>query len=219
MIDLAQQLIDLVQHLPEHLATFVREHGAWAYGLLALTIFCETGLVVLPFLPGDSLLFACGALVARGTMHLPTVCAVIIAAAFLGDNCNYWIGRILGPRLLKSERSRFFSRKNHDRTHAFFEKHGGKAVIFARFVPIVRTFAPFTAGVGAMNYAKFLTYSIIGTVLWVGICVSAGYFFGEIPFIKTHFSLVVLGIVGVSLIPILFELVLARRRAKRSALD
>lgn len=207
-------LLEFVTHLSEHLDVFVRDHGQWTYGLIALIVFCETGLIVFPFLPGDSLLFATGALAARGGLNPVILGVVIMVASLLGDNVNYWAGRTIGPRVLRSTSGRLLSQKNLQRTHEFFEKHGRKAVVMARFVPIVRTFAPFTAGVGAMPYGTFLTFSLVGSLLWVLVCVSAGYFFGNIPIVRRNFELVVIAIVAVSLIPMLVELVLSSRRGK-----
>ncbi len=200
-------------HLPEHLEKFAHEQHQWVYLLLGAIVFCETGLVVLPFLPGDSLLFACGALAERGGLNVAVLGLVFMAAALLGDNVNYWLGRALGPRILRGESVPLLNKKNLDRTRKFFARHGGKAVVMARFVPIVRTFAPFTAGVGAMPYARFLTFSVGGAALWVGVCVAVGWFMGNIPIVKDNFSIVVIAIVFVSVIPVLIGMVRARREA------
>src|SRR4249919_365924 len=177
-MEILAALWDLIVHLDAHLAAFVAQHGVWIYLLLFLIVFCETGLVVTPFLPGDSLLFVAGALWAAAGTDARALAATLIAAALCGDNVNYWIGRYLGPKVFRWEGSRFFNRAALDRTHAFYERHGGKTVVIARFVPLVRTFAPFVAGVGKMRYPSFLAYSIGGAFLWVGLLVGAGYFLG-----------------------------------------
>ena len=213
-------LIDLFLHLDRHLAAFIATYGPWVYGLLFLIVFAETGLVVTPFLPGDSLLFAAGALAATGALDVRLVGILLVIAAVLGDAVNYAIGRFLGPRIFhergRSElHQRLFNRRHLDRTHAFFERHGGKAVVLGRFVPIVRTFVPFVAGMGTMTYAKFATYNVTGALAWVGICVGAGYAFGNVPVVRNHFSLVALGIVAVSLLPFAVDYLRRRRPAER----
>ena len=194
-------IVDVFLHLDRHLGEFVQAHGSSTYALLFAIIFLETGVVVTPFLPGDSLLFACGALAATGSLDLTTLFAILVAAALSGDNTNYWIGRAVGPRAFTG-RFRFFRREHLVRTQEFYERHGGKTIFLARFVPIIRTFAPFVAGIGSMSYPRFLTYSVVGAVSWVGSCVLAGYAFGNIPAVKNNFSLVVLGIVAVSMLPL-----------------
>jgi len=178
----------------------VQHYGIWTYALLFLIVYCETGLVVTPFLPGDSLLFAAGSLAALGAFGIWPLAATLLVAVFLGDVTNYSVGRFLGTRLFR-EGSRIFQRKHLDRTQGFYEKHGSKTLIMARFVPIVRTFAPFVAGVGKMRYARFLSFSVLASLLWVSVCVGSGFLFGNIPVVKGNFSLVVLGIIAVSLIP------------------
>jgi len=210
------ELIDLFLHLDQHLAQFVSEHGGWVYGLLFVIIFAETGLVVTPILPGDSLLFGVGALAATGALNVWYSVVLLIIAAIAGDAVNYHIGRWVGPRVFTAQdRSGFLhkalNRRHLDRAHEFFEKYGGKAVVMARFVPIVRTFVPFVAGAGAMTYSKFVFYNVTGAVLWVGACVGAGYAFGNVPVVKDNFTLVVLGIVFVSVLPVFIELLKARR--------
>jgi len=195
------QLIDFILHLDKHLTLFVAEHGLWVYGLLFLIVFMETGLVVTPFLPGDSLLFVSGAIAAAGGMELPWLMLVLVTAALCGDNVNYWAGRFLGPRVFKHEGSRWLKRENLDRTHAFMERHGPKAIIIARFVPIVRTFVPFVCGVGRLTYARFLGFSVIGALLWVGLLVPAGYFFGNLDIVKENLSAVIILIIVISLLP------------------
>ncbi len=191
---------DLFLHLDVHLTEAVLRYGLWTYALLFVIVYCETGLVVTPFLPGDSLLFAAGSLAALGALGFGTLFPVLMAAAFLGDVTNYGVGRFLGARLFQED-SRWFKRAHVERTHRFYEKYGTKTLILARFVPIVRTFAPFVAGLGRMRYARFLSFSILASLLWVSICMGAGFLFGNIPAVKSHFSLIVLGIIAVSLIP------------------
>jgi membrane-associated protein len=204
-------LFDFILHVDEHLREFAMLHGAWIYGLLFLIVFLETGVVVTPLLPGDSLLFAAGALAAAGVMDLMTILLLLNLAAVAGDNMNYWIGRFLGPKVF-TENRRFLNRKYLLRTQAFYEKHGGKAVIMARFVPIVRTFAPFVAGIGRMHYPRFLAFDIGGGVLWVWSFGLLGFFFGEHPVVEENFGIVILAIIGLSLVPVIIELWRARRR-------
>ena len=211
-------LIDIFLHLDKHLTQFVATYGGWVYGLLFLIVFAETGLVVTPFLPGDSLLFAAGALAAAGGLNVWAVIALLSIAAVLGDAVNYAAGRFVGPRVFNAtDRSsglhRLLNREHLQRTHAFFEKYGGKAVVLGRFVPIVRTFVPFVAGAGAMTYARFAVYNVVGGLIWVGICTLAGYAFGTVPIVKNNFSLFALGIVFVSVVPIGIEMI--RHRAGR----
>ena len=205
-------LWDYFVHLDDHLAAFVAQHGAWVYALLFAIVFTETGVVVMPFLPGDTLLFVVGAIAAAGGMDIATVMGVLVAAALTGDNVNYWIGRWAGPKVFRAEDSRWFSRKHLDRTHAFYERHGGKAIIIARFVPIVRTYVPFVAGIGSMTYARFLAYSVAGAVLWVVSLCLIGYWFGNIPLVKDNLGVVVVLIVALSMTPLVVEYVRARRR-------
>ena len=205
-------LVDIFLHLDTHLTQFVATYGGWVYALLFLIVFAETGLVVTPFLPGDSLLFAAGALAAAGGLNVWAVIALLSVAAVLGDAVNYAAGRFVGPRVFSAtDRSsglhRLLNREHLQRTHAFFEKYGGKAVILGRFVPIVRTFVPFVAGAGAMTYARFAVYNVVGGLIWVGICTLAGYAFGTVPIVKNNFSLFALGIVFVSVIPIGIEMI------------
>lgn len=205
-------VIDLFLHLDAHLAAFVAEHGAWVYALLFAIVFMETGFVVTPFLPGDSLLFVAGAVAAAGGMDVATVMFTLIAAALCGDNLNYWIGRLIGPRVFQGDDSRWLKRENLDRTHAFMEKHGPRAIIIARFVPIVRTFVPFVCGVGQLTYRRFIGYSVLGALLWVGLLVPAGYFFGGLAWVKSNLTLVILGIIALSVSPGLFHAWQTRRR-------
>ena len=211
-MELLPLLIDFVLHLDKHLALFVAEHGAWVYGLLFLIVFMETGFVVTPFLPGDSLLFVAGAVAAAGGMTLSWVMLTLICAALCGDNVNYWLGRFLGPRVFKHESNRWLKRENLDRTHVFMERHGPKAIIIARFVPIVRTFVPFVCGVGHLTYPRFLGFSLIGALLWVGLLVPAGYFFGNLAIVKNNLTIVILLIIFISLLPGLAEYLRYGRR-------
>ena len=194
-------LWDLVVHLDRHLAAFVAQHGGWVYALLFAIVFCETGLVVTPFLPGDSLLFVAGALAAAGGMDIAVVMTVLVSAALCGDNVNYWIGRWAGPRVFHFKESRWFNPQHLERTRAFYERHGGKTIIIARFVPIVRTYVPFVAGIGAMPYLRFLSFSIVGALVWVISLCTVGYFFGNLPVVKNNLTLVIIGIVLVSISP------------------
>ncbi|PTQ67488.1 DedA family protein [Pseudomonas sp. GV071] len=195
--------IDLILHLDNYLAVLVANYGAWIYAILFLVIFCETGLVVMPFLPGDSLLFIAGAMCATGSMDPVALAALLMAAAILGDSTNYLIGRNVGEKLFSNPKSKIFRRDYLQRTHDFYDRHGGKTVTLARFLPIVRTFAPFVAGVGKMHYLRFLGFSVLGTVAWVGGLVTLGYFFGNTPFVKENLSLMILAVIGFSLLPML----------------
>jgi membrane-associated protein len=209
-MDLLRSVIDLFLHLDQHLSRVIADYGVWTHLILFLIIFAETGLVVTPFLPGDSLLFAAGTFAALGSLDLWLLVVLLVAAAILGDTVNYWVGAWVGPRAFSGNVQ--FLRKDYlERTHAFYEKHGGKTVILARFVPIIRTFAPFVAGVGAMSYPKFITYNVVGAVLWVGLFVPAGYFFGNIPAVRKNFTLVILAIIALSVVPIALEAIRARR--------
>jgi membrane-associated protein len=209
-MDLLRSIIDLFLHLDRHLSEIISDYGVWTHLILFLIVFAETGLVVTPFLPGDSLLFAAGTFAALGSLDLWLLVVLLIGAAILGDTVNYWVGAWIGPRAF-SGNVRFLRKDYLDRTHAFYERHGGKTIILARFVPIIRTFAPFVAGVGAMSYPKFITYNIVGAVLWVGLFVPAGYFFGNIPAVRENFTLVILAIIALSVLPIAVEAIRARR--------
>ncbi len=217
-MELIRQFVDFFLHLDKHLAEIIGDYGTWTYGILSLIVFCETGLVVLPLLPGDSLLFAAGTFAALGDLNPWLLAGLLMLAAVLGDTVNYWIGHRIGPRAFSGE-IRFLKREYLDRTRAFYARHGGKTIILARFVPIVRTFAPFVAGVGEMNYSRFLAYNVVGGVTWVGLFVGAGYWFGNIPAVKERFSLVIMAIILVSVLPIALEIGkgwLARRRGTES---
>jgi membrane-associated protein len=209
-MDFVRSVMDLFLHLDEHLNQIVTTYGVWTHLILFAIVFAETGLVVTPFLPGDSLLFAAGALAAIGSLDLWLLVVLLIGAAILGDTVNYWVGAWIGPRAF-SGNVKFLRKDYLDRTHAFYEKHGGKTIILARFVPIIRTFAPFVAGVGAMSYPRFIVYNITGAVLWVGLFVPLGYFFGNMPTVKENFSLVILAIIAISIMPIAVEAIRARR--------
>jgi membrane-associated protein len=200
-----QSLVDLFLHLDVHLAEFVARYGVWVYGLLFAIIFAETGLVVTPFLPGDSLLFAVGTFAALGALDLWLAMALLIMAAVLGDSLNYAIGARVGPRVFRQEGVRFLNRRHLERTHAFYERYGAKTIVIARFVPIVRTFAPFVAGIGQMRYARFLFYNVAGGVGWILILVLGGYLFGNIPAVRRNFSLVILAIIVLSILPAVIE--------------
>lgn len=197
--------VDFFLHLDKHLLTFVQDYGAWTYLFLFLIIFCETGLVVTPFLPGDSLLFVAGALSSAGSLNIGVTLTLLSVAAILGDTANYWIGSFMGHKISQEKYRRVFKPEYLERTHNFFEKHGAKTIILARFFPIIRTFAPFLAGAGKMSYRKFFLYNIIGALVWIFILTLAGYFFGNIPFVKKNFTAVVFGIIIVSLLPGLWE--------------
>ncbi|OAM35882.1 DedA family protein [Eikenella halliae] len=203
-------LIDFILHIDQHLIELTQTYGLWIYAILFLIVFCETGLVVTPFLPGDSLLFAAGAVAALGGMNVHIAAALLLAAAVIGDAVNFAIGKYFGEKLFAKPDSRVFKREYLDKTHAFYEKYGGKTIILARFVPIVRTFAPFVAGMGKMHYGRFIRYNIIGALMWVGLLTYAGYFFGELPVVKNNFGLVVIGIIVVSVLPMAVEIAKAK---------
>ena len=208
---------NILLHLDKYLGAVIQDYGAWTYLILFLIIFCETGLVITPILPGDSLLFAIGVFCGLGTLDLKLTLALLSVAAILGDTVNYAVGKFIGPKVFHYENSRIFKKEYLQKTHAFYEKYGGKTIIIARFVPIVRTFAPFVAGVGSMTYGKFLTYNVAGGLLWVFSITLAGYFFGNIPVVKNNFTAVILGIIFVSVLPGLIEY-LRHRRASKAAL-
>ena len=208
-----QSLIDLFLHLDVHLAEFVGRYGIWVYGLLFAIIFAETGLVVTPFLPGDSLLFAAGAIAATGALDIRLLFLLLAGAAILGNTVNYSVGHFIGPRVFRSDQTHpLLNRQHLDRAHAFFEKYGGMAVVLTRFVPIIRTFVPFVAGAGAMRYSAFALFNVLGGALWVGVCLGAGYAFGNVPIVKNNFSLVAIGIVAVSMIPMAVEWIRHKRK-------
>ncbi len=196
-------ILDLFLHLDKHLGAVIAQYGTLTYLILFAIIYCETGLVVAPFLPGDSLIFAAGTFAALGALDIWTLWMVLCAAPILGDSTNYWIGRYVGPRVFHSETSRFLNKKHLLKTQAFYEKHGGKTVIIARFMPFFRTFAPFVAGVGSMSYPRFVSFSVFGTLLWISSFVFGGYFFGNIPVVKENFTLVIMAIIAISLVPMI----------------
>jgi membrane-associated protein len=206
-------IIDFILHIDVHLTQLTLDYGVWVYIILFLIVFCETGLVVMPFLPGDSLLFAAGALSAIGGMNIYLVFVIFLLAAFLGDTVNYWIGKYIGPKAF-SMNTWFFKKEYLEKAKAFFDKHGVKSIVLARFVPIVRTFAPFIAGIGDMEYKTFITYNFIGGLAWVVLFVFAGYFFGNVPFVKHNFEIVIFAIIGISAIPIVYEIFMESKWGK-----
>ncbi|WBA40625.1 DedA family protein [Hymenobacter canadensis] len=215
-MEILKHLLDFILHLDKHLAEIILDYGAWTYAILFLIIFVETGVVVLPFLPGDSLLFAAGSLAALpgSPLNIWAMIGLLILAAVLGDTLNYHIGDYLGPRVFR-ENSRFLKREHLERTQAFYQKHGAKTIIIARFIPIIRTFAPFIAGVGTMSYTKFLSYNVVGAVLWVTLLTGAGYFLGRLPWIQQNFGLFTIGIIVVSVLPAVVEFFKSRRDAAK----
>lgn len=213
-MQLIRDFIDFFLHLDHHLDVLIRDYGEWSYLILFLIIFCETGLVITPILPGDSLLFAAGAFAARGSLNVSWLIGLLIVAAVAGDSVNYWIGARVGPKIFQRENVRFLNRKHLQKTHEFYERHGGKTIIIARFVPIIRTFAPFVAGIGTMSYLKFFLYNVVGGVLWIVIFVLGGYWFGNIPAVKENFTLVILAIIFLSVLPAVIEVV--RHRFRRA---
>jgi membrane-associated protein len=212
-MNFAQLLVDLFLHLDKHLSTVITQYGVWTYAFLFAVIFVETGLVVTPFLPGDSLIFAAGTFAALGSLNVWLLFLLLALAAVLGDTVNYWIGHYLGDRAYNIK---WIKREYIERTHRFFEKYGGKTIFLARFVPIVRTFAPFVAGIGKMSYPYFISYNIFGGIIWVALFTFAGYFFGNIPFIRDHFSVVIIAIVLISIVPMAIEAIKAQRESKQA---
>jgi membrane-associated protein len=208
-MDIISYFIDFILHLDEHLSSIIQNYGTWTYLILFAIVFMETGLVVTPFLPGDSLLFAAGTFASPAlgsALNIGILWVLLVVAAIIGDTVNYWIGHYIGPKAFSGE-IRFLKKEYLDRTHEFYEKHGGKTIILARFVPIIRTFAPFVAGVGEMNYGRFITYNVVGGILWVTIFTLGGYFFGNLPFVKENFTLVVVAIIIISVLPAVYEIV------------
>ncbi len=212
-MELIQYFIELFLHLDKHLNEIIRNYGVWTYLLLFVVIFCETGLVVTPFLPGDSLLFAAGTFAALGSLKVEWLYILLSVAAVGGDTVNYWIGHYVGPKVFSKEDVRFLNKKYLDRTHEFYEKHGGKTIILARFIPIIRTFAPFVAGIGKMTYGRFFSYNVFGGLAWIAIFLFGGYFFGNIPLVKRNFTLVILAIIFISVLPAVIEFLNQRRRS------
>lgn len=213
-MDLIRQFVDIFMHLDKHLDQVIQHYGLWTYALLFLIVFCETGLVVLPLLPGDSLLFAAGAFAARGSLGLGWLMISLTIAAFVGDTVNYAIGHYVGPKIFTKDNVRFLNKKHLERTHQFYDTYGGKTIIIARFMPIIRTFAPFVAGIGEMSYLKFMTYNLAGGALWVAVCVLSGFFFGNLEIVKKNFTLVILAIIFISILPGIVEYLRARSRSR-----
>lgn len=212
MMELATSFVDIFLHLDKHLNSVITDFGGWTYLILFAIIFCETGLVVTPILPGDSLLFAAGALAAGGSLDPVWLFLLLSAAAIAGDALNYAAGRFVGPKVFHRENVRFLNRKQLDRTHQFYEKHGGKTIIFARFIPIIRTFAPFVAGIGSMTYLRFASYNVIGGISWIALFVFGGYYFGNLPVVRQNFTLVIIAIIIISILPGVVEFLRQRRQ-------
>ncbi|MCI0469359.1 MAG: DedA family protein [Nitrospirae bacterium] len=210
-MELIRDLIEIFLHIDKHLAAVIQDYGVWTYSILFLIVFCETGLVVTPFLPGDSLLFAAGALAAVGSLDVSLITVILAAASIAGDNTNYWIGYFAGPKVFRKTNSRLMKKEYLDRTHRFYEKYGGKTILVARFAPILRTFAPFVAGIGRMSYPRFLLFSVAGGIIWISVFVFGGYLFGNIPIVKDNFTLVILVIILISLAPGIIGLLSSRK--------
>ena len=215
-MDLLAALLDIILHLDAQLLALTQQYGVWVYAILFLIIYSETGLVIAPFLPGDSLLFVAGALCGMGALQLEWLAPLLVLAAFGGDNTNYWVGRLVGMRLLKRVNNKIIRPEHLAKTHAFYEKHGGKTVILARFLPIIRTFAPFVAGIGMMRYRLFVLFSALGSVAWITSLTVAGYLFGNIPVVKNNLTLIILGIIVISILPAISEFI-RHRKSKQSA--
>ena len=216
-MEMIKTLFDIFMHLDRHLGSVIQAYGIWTYLILFLIIFCETGLVVTPILPGDSLLFAAGAFAAIGALDVIWLFGLLTVAAVAGDTLNYWIGHYLGPKVFHKKDVRFLNREYLDRTHRFYEKHGGKTIIIARFMPIIRTFAPFVAGIGKMTYMRFIGYNVSGGILWIASFVFGGYFFGNIPMVKRNFTLVIVAIIVLSVMPGVIEFLRHRLKASKTA--
>ena len=211
-MELLHQFVDLILHLDTHLNSIIQEYGTLTYFILFLIIFCETGLVVTPFLPGDSLLFAAGTFAASGSLHVTWLILLLAAAAIAGDTVNYWIGAYVGPKIFHRENVRFLNKEHLKRTHDFYEKYGGKTIIIARFMPIIRTFAPFVAGIGKMSYARFISYNVLGGIFWIVSFILGGYFFGNIPVVKRNFTIVIFAIIIISILPAVIEFFRHRKK-------
>ncbi len=211
-----QFFIDILLHLDKHLDWVIRTYGIWTYAILFLIIFCETGLVVTPFLPGDSLLFAAGTFVAIGSLDMTLITGLLSLAAIVGDTVNYWIGYAMGPKVFTREDSRFLNKEHLERTHRFYQKYGGKTIILARFIPIIRTFAPFVAGIGMMTYRRFIAFNVIGGIAWIFSFVLTGYYFGNIPFVRNNFIFVILAIIIISVLPVIIELLRHRDQSSNT---
>jgi len=212
-MEFLKKILDIALHLDRYLSAVIQQYGLWTYAILFLIIFIETGFVVMPFLPGDSLLFAAGTFAALKALDIRLLILLLSAAAIIGDTVNYWVGHHLGPKVFRKENARFFKKEYLDRTHAFYEKHGGKTIIIARFVPIIRSFAPLVAGIGRMSYGRFLAFNVIGGIGWVVLLTGMGYFFGNIPIVKNNYSLAIVAIIAISTVPVAVEY-LRHRRAK-----
>jgi membrane-associated protein len=213
-MQIISELVDFILHLDVHLNAIIQNFGIWTYLILFLIIFLETGIVITPFLPGDSLLFAAGSFAALGSLNVFALFIILTLAAILGDTLNYWIGHFIGPRAF-SGNVRFLKKEYLDRTHGFYDKHGGKTIILARFIPIIRTFAPFVAGVGAMDYPRFFFFNVIGAVLWVALFTFGGYFFGNLPFVRDNFTIVILAIIVISVLPGVFEFLRDKYKSRK----
>lgn len=206
-------LIDLFMHLDKHLNVIIRDYGLWTYLILFVIIFCETGLVITPILPGDSLLFAAGTFAAGGALDPLWLFGLLSLAAVAGDTVNYWIGNLVGPKIFHQEKIRFFKKENLTRTHEFYEKYGGKTIVIARFIPIIRTFAPFVAGIGKMTYLHFISYNVIGGIAWIAVFIFGGYYFGNLPMVQKNFTLVIMAIIFISILPGIYEFLRQRRQS------
>ena len=214
-MEMILKFFDILLHLDKYINVVIQDYGQWTYLILFLIVFCETGLVVTPFLPGDSLLFVAGAFAALGSLNLVWVLVLLSVAAILGDTINYWVGNYIGPKVFQMQNSRIFKKEYLDRTHQFYEKYGPITIVIGRFVPIIRTFAPFLAGVGSMTYGKFLTYNVVGGIFWIFSFTLGGYFFGNLPFVKKNFTLVIFAIIIISVMPTVIEYYRQRKAAKK----
>ena len=215
IVELIRNLVELFLHLDKHLNVIIQNYGVWTYLLLFVVIFCETGLVVTPILPGDSLLFAAGTFAALGSLNVGLLFVLLAVAAIGGDTVNYWIGHFVGPKVFREENVRFLNKEYLDRTHRFYEKHGGKTIVLARFIPIIRTFAPFVAGIGRMTYGHFISYNVFGGLAWIAVFLFGGYYFGNIPVVRNNFTLVILAIIFISVLPAAIEFLNQRYRSSQ----
>jgi membrane-associated protein len=213
-MEMILKFFDMLLHLDKYIDLLIRDYGMWTYLIFFIIVFCETGLVVTPFLPGDSLLFVAGTFAALGSLNLTWLLVILSAAAILGDTINYWIGNYIGPKVFQMQNSRVFRKEYLDRTHQFYEKYGPITIVIGRFIPIIRTFAPFLAGVGSMTYGKFLTYNVVGGILWIASFTLGGYFFGNLPFVRKNFTAVIIAIIIISVMPTVIEYMRQRRQAK-----
>jgi membrane-associated protein len=213
-MDIFALLVEFLLHLDQNISLLIATFGAWTYVILFIVVFCETGLVIFPFLPGDSLLFAAGAFAALGSLDFVLLFVSLAAAAIIGDTANYWLGHYVGPKVFRKKNVRFMNRAYLERAHRFYEKHGGKTIVLARFIPFIRTFAPFVAGIGAMNYRRFIVYNVIGAIAWVAIFLTGGYLFGNIPVVRENFAFVMIAIIALSFAPPVLELLRRRMKAK-----